>query len=68
MTSIGRRKDEEQEAIKLQESWGWRCEQAICWRMAVTARTAVGPDAKTARVGKRRWIGKEGVASMMKGS
>jgi len=45
-------KNEKQEAIKLQESWGWRCEQAICWRMAVMARMAVGPDAKTAREGK----------------
>lgn len=52
MASIGRRKNEKQVAIKLQESRGRRCDQAICWRMAVMARMAVGPDGKTARVGK----------------
>jgi len=45
-------KNKKQEVIKLQESWGWWCEQAICWRMAVMAWMAVGPDAKTAREGK----------------
>ena len=47
--------------------WRWWYVQATCRCTAVTARSAVRPDAKAATAGKR-WIGKEGIASATKES
>ena len=46
----------------------WWYAQATCRCTAVTARSAVGLDAKAATAGKRRWIAKEGIASATKES